>query len=321
MTCRLLLLASVALAVWFTSGRAQAATSCSASIENIAFNVVDPEGNTTSRTTIRYDCGSLALAWVNVSMCFALQPAPGGVRAMRNDYDDGLALQLYKDANRTTPWGNNGANRIQVSLRYPSLFVGGDGATVDVYGTVPSQPGAAAGVFNSQEMVQLTYRVAEGDAKTPIPSTCNGSGDSSFVLPATASVPDSCKVLTASNLNFNPGAPLAGTRTGELNSTSAINLSCRRRTEWQLDLDQGLYAEGGVRHMKNQNGDALISYRLSQDPGGDLPWGNGADGRTADPAKDSSSGSHTLIVYGEVPDQPLEQAGRYSDTIKVTVTY
>src|SRR5690606_17838143 len=154
------------------------------------------------------------------------------------------------------------------------------------------------------------------------PATCLTGGDSgvgAFNFVATATVRPSCSVVTASDMSFNPGGmPLSGTRTGNLASISTIDLTCTNRTSWQVGLDDGLHATaGGTRQMCNPDG-ACIAYRLNRTSGIN-PWGDDIDVNTVEGT--SSGTSQSLTVHGRVDDQPLLQAGRYSDTVKVVLTY
>ena len=63
---------------------------------------------------------------------------------------------------------------------------------------------------------------------------------------------------------------------------------------------------------------ACIAYRLNRTSGTN-PWGDDIDVNTVEGT--SAGTSQSLTVHGRVDDQPLLQAGRYSDTVKVVLTY
>ncbi|KGM56488.1 hypothetical protein N799_03470 [Lysobacter arseniciresistens ZS79] len=318
----------------FAAPEASAETTCWAEMTDLEFNLADP-GNRTASGTIRYDCLTYGASseQATVHMCFAIGPgsAPGSTvpaRRMVNPYGESLPFQLFQDPAHTRPWGDSPAppGYRQLSISYSTRIFGlGHGSgTVTVYGVIPDLAGIPPGDYSSFFADgRLTYQYNDGRGNNDPRSCDSGPGKTGmpddFTFTARASVPGSCSVITASNMSFNPGGmPLSGTRTGNLLSTSTIDLTCTRRTSWQVGLDDGLHATpAGVRQMCNADG-ACIAYQLYK-PDGASPWGNYID---VDTMEGSSAGtSQSLTVHGRVDDQPLEQAGRYSDTVKVTLTY
>lgn len=325
---RLLMAALLATASLLAALPAQAATGCSASVTALDFNSANPADGTTT-ATISYECNTYAfLTRVAVSMCFAIDAGSAlgstiAARRMTNSYGDPLGFQMFKDPARTQVWGDSSASPgyLEIQLDYWAFLYERRAGSIEIYGKLSDISQAAAGSYsNMLSNARLIYSYREGT--NPNPPKCNQGNDGSIVsipFEARVDVRPSCSVITASNMSFNPGGmPLSGTRTGNLVSTSTIDLTCTRRTSWQVGLDDGLHATpAGVRQMCNADG-ACIAYQLYK-PDGASPWGDDID---VDTMEGSSAGtSQSLTVHGRVDDQPLAQAGRYSDTVKVTLTY
>lgn len=307
----------------FAAGQARAATDCSVKTTDLEFGTAD---NATA--TITYHCSSDALLLfvgrtVEIRMCLAIGAGEAGTvadRRMTTTEDDELPFGIFKEPSHTSPWGNVAPLYREVVINYwlpPGLFPRAEkSGDVTVYGRVPSRSGLAAGQYSSFFAdASMRYRYSEGG---PRPGSCAGGDTEPLSFTARAMVLGSCSVVTASDMNFSPGGmPLSGTSTGNLTSNSTIDLTCTNRTAWQVGLDDGMNASGGSRQMCNPGG-ACIAYQLTQ-PGSTVPWGNDLDTNTV---KGISTGTQqTLTVNGRVNDQPLTQAGRYSDTVKVTLTY
>lgn len=326
---RCLLVLSLAIGTLFAAPNAHAITSCSAEMTALNFNSADPADGTAT-ATITYECGSyFAPANVAVGLCFAIGQGSGNTildRRMSHIESPGdqVSFQIYKDPARTLIWGDSASapSHLSTTIEYATfLSFGYHRGTIQVYGKVSDLSQAAAGDYrNNFADARLTYSYRESNNPNP-PGCDQGNSGTSVTMPfqALVTVPPSCSVVTASDMSFNPGGmPLSGTRTGNLASTSTIDLTCTKRTSWQVGLDDGLHATaGGTRQMCNPDG-ACIAYRLNRTSGTN-PWGDDIDVNTVEGT--SAGTSQSLTVHGRVDDQPLLQAGRYSDTVKVVLTY
>lgn len=312
----------------FGMQEAKAGTWCQAEMTSLNFNSANPADGTTT-ATITYECLTLfGGRRVAVGMCFAIGPGspPGSTildRRMANGPGDQLSFQIYKEPSNSQVWGDSESqpSYLEIPFEYstPSGF-GYESGTIQVHGKLSDLTQAAAGDYISMFAdARLIYSYREGNNPNA-PKCDQGSGSSmeTFPFDAFVTVPPSCTVVTASDMNFSPGGmPLSGSSTGNLTSTSTIDLTCTKRTAWQVGLEQGLNPSGGSRQMCNPGG-ACIAYQLTQ-PDGATPWGEDAGVDTVDGI--SNGTSQTLTVNGRVNDQPLTQAGRYSDTVKVILTY
>jgi len=335
---RYVLVASLGTAGLLGAPDIRAETTCSITGSGLSFGLVDSAQDTEVTGYIGYRCRTFGTAGgvgqpdqsIPIQMCVGL--GAGGSagssladRRMENTYLDQMRFQLYKDPGRVEPWGETAAapSYLEVAVAIPAGAASVEGA-LDVHGLVPVQPDLAAGFYRSSLAGSLRYDYKEkgNDKNLDCVANGQGSGVTSFVFNADATVPGRC-TISATDLDFSPGGmPLLGTRTGILTSTSTIALECTRRTAWQVGLNNGangLAADGSSRQVCNAAG-ACISYQLNrpQVHGGGR-WG---DREGIDTVDGSSSGTpQTLIVNGAIADQPLTEAGLYSDTITVTLTY
>jgi len=113
----------------------------------------------------------------------------------------------------------------------------------------------------------------------------------------------------------DPAGPLGAV----LNASRLPRLECNPDTPYQLRVDGGLHGgTGEVRYMTGETGGRMIPYRLYQDPARRVPLvvDVPVSGRVPD------SGSVELPLYGRIERMAeVPRAGRYSDLVKVTVTW
>ncbi|MGY0798192.1 Csu type fimbrial protein [Lysobacter sp. A286] len=334
---RFLIVLTLALSALVTPPAAHADATCRILESDLSFGTVEASALTDVRGSISYQCdvsgpGNSGKS-VSLQACIGLGITTSGGG---NVYDrrlagmgdangpnpDTLPFQLYTDVARSQAWGESSTSTPPYFVTAPvTVTPPGNGSTsvtgiVYVYGRIPlSNTLVAPGTYAGSVSGNL-YFGSEHNGK--IADCMSGGGSFPFFLPVSASVPGHCSVVTASDMNFSPGGmPLSGTSTGLLTSSSTIDLTCTNRTAWQIGLDDGMKPSGGSRQMCNPGG-ACIAYQLTQ-PGGTVPWGDDLDTNTVDGL--SSGDPQTLTVNGRVNDQPLTQAGRYTDTVKVILTY
>lgn len=326
---------------------AHADATCWINGSGMSFGSVDPSEMTDVTGYIDYQCdvsspGNSGKS-VSIQMCIGLGSTPGGTLSDRrmDGVDDAvgpnpdqLRFQLYKDAARSAPWGET-VTSAPPYFEMPPFTAApprGESETIRgrvlVHGRIPPPGGlVAAGNYASSLPGNLNYGYRDDDDSDKV--DCLGdrgsqTGSDAFFFPVDATVPGSCTVLTATDMDFSPGGTLFATRTGDLTSTSTIDLECTNRTAWQVGLNNGangLAADGTSRQLCIAGG-ACIRYQLNRPAShGGGRWGNDLDGGS-DTVTDSSSGTpQSLTVNGVINDQPLTQAGLYSDTITVTLTY
>ncbi len=333
---RLLAVTLFALFALLGSRHAQATTTCTASMTNLAFGPVDPTGALVDATaTLTYSCtfsGLLSgLLGDYITLCFNIGTGTGGSsaapRTMRDAASDTMNFQMYTDAAHSLVWGSSsvpGTSTLQTTLHFQILSSGTSrGGSLTLFGRVPSgQTSLHIGGYGSNFTggdAQMNY--AYNEAVLDIgnfPATCtgggSGSGTGTYPFSSSASVASRCQLATASDMNF--GSP-ASNFAGNIDQVSGISMTCTNGTAWQIGLDNGQSALATTRRMIG--GSSYVVYELYRDTGRTLRWGNTLNTDTL-----SGSGSGTtqaLSVYGRVAAQAGVAAGSYSDKITVTITY
>lgn len=330
---RLLFAACLGLAGLLAPPPVFAATTCTATMTDLAFGDVDAQAGTKKVTaTLEYECETsttFSLAEdASVRMCFGIGAGSGTgsnvtQRYMSSTAGDAVGFRLARDPAGTSQWGNAPGTWAEAHLVYPLsgwLFSrqGRGKGQLTLYGEVPAQANLAAGIYTSAfNDTRMVYRYRETAYIGSEPSSCTSGGDTgpgtAFPFTTRAAVPGSCTINGATDLNFGS---LLSTSTGLIEQTSRINLTCTRRTAWQVGLDNGRNFDGSSRRLRN--GSAYIRYELNRSAG----WNRWGDTLNVDTVTGTGTGNaQSLTVHGRITNQPLTRAGRYSDTIKVTVTY
>jgi len=311
----------------------QAATNCSASATNLAFGNISMGAAQNNTATVTVNCntsGLSLLANARVRMCLNIGAGSTtgstiNARTMNNASLDQLQFQIYRDASRSQIWGDISTDNVDIDLQYAVPVLGGSGSTSAImYGQVPAQLGLAAGSYQNLftgSHTRLDYRYAEALFSTPSwPTSCtsggNGGGSITFPFTANATVPASCVIEIANNLNF-------GTVPGLINNnndqTTSLSFTCTKTTPWKVSLDDGLNVTGTTRRMRLGATSNYVQYELYSDSARSQRWGNTLD---IDTVNNTGTGSsQSLTVYGRVPAPQSVPSGDYSDTVTVTITY
>lgn len=141
------------------------------------------------------------------------------------------------------------------------------------------------------------------------------SATASTVMPVTASVTSSC-IVVAQPLAFGT-LSLAG---GNNDSQTTITLTCTPGITYNLGLDAGTHAQGGVRRMAGTLNGSTIPYYIYSNAGRTTEWGNTIGTNTV--SGTVSTPITNLTVYGRVAaNASLFAAGGYTDAVTVTVTF
>lgn len=325
----LVLLGALAL---FASPRADALTTCSATMTDITFGNVDPTGALVNATaTLNYSCthtGGLlgGLYGAYVRMCFSIGTGavPGSTydpRRMANPSADAMNFQLYRDSGRSQIWGSVDNGSYPPLGRDLQFTILANGQTVTgsatLYGRVPAgQTGLGVGSYTnafSGVHTTLSYNVNEVLLSLgTFPATCGNANLGTFPFTARADVQPQCRLSTATDLDFGS---VSGMLVANIDQTSAISTTCTYRTAWQIGLDDGQH---GLRRMTGV-GSYAVNYELYRDSDHTLRWGNTLNTDTL--SGSGTSTAQTVPVYGRVPPQTPVAAGNYSDVITVTVTF
>lgn len=125
-----------------------------------------------------------------------------------------------------------------------------------------------------------------------------------------ATVLDTCVVTV-------PVLPFGNYSGTELDAQADVSVTCTGSTGWVMDINAGGSGDIASREMSGTT-DAL-SYQLYTDASRSTVFGDGVTGSTI--SNTGSGVAQTVTVYGRVPASQYPQAGAYSDTVTVQITY
>ncbi|MBC3918402.1 spore coat U domain-containing protein [Undibacterium sp. CY18W] len=142
---------------------------------------------------------------------------------------------------------------------------------------------------------------------------------SSFAATSTGSLSVSSTVLAACSVT---GASLAfGSYTNaQIDNSAAVSVTCTNGTSYNVGLDAG-GGSGATMASRKMTGSVsgTLSYSLYKDAGRSTVWGNTVGSDTA--IGTGTGSAQSMSVYGRVPSGQNVDAGVYSDTVTVTLTY
>ena len=142
------------------------------------------------------------------------------------------------------------------------------------------------------------------------------AGTTGTTMPVTATAVDSCAVA-AQPLVFGTLNQVGG---GATNGQADVTVVCTPGVSYEVGLDMGANAAGGTRNMAAAGGTGVVPYGLFSDSTRTTAWGNTVGSDTVSGTAAALPGVHT--VYGRVPGgSALVEAGTYTDTVTVTVTF
>lgn len=327
----------MALIFWLPARPASATTTCTGTMTTLNFPATS--GSISDATaTLSVTCSTLGLAVLGnakVNMCVSIRSGTDGggtlnPRRLINTFNDPMQMQLYTDAAHSAIWGSRGnatvPNPLLLQFNYSVPVLGGNQTiNATLYGRIPAQSGLNAGTyvnrFTGAADTLIEFRYDEsiiGGATMPASCISGGSGGTSSQFPFTVngSVPNSC-TLTPKPVPDLAFGSVPGPITSNVDQTTSIGLVCSGRTAWQIGLNNGLYASGTTRRMRNGAGQFVV-YELYRNSPRSLRWGNTLGTDTL--AGTGTGAAESLPVYGRVGAQ-APAIGSYSDTITVTVTY
>lgn len=139
-------------------------------------------------------------------------------------------------------------------------------------------------------------------------------------LQVSATVTGACSI-SAAPMAFGSYDPLAANLVNPLNDSAMLTILCTNGLPATVTMDQGLHAAGGssagapLRQMAS--GGNVLAYGLFTDNAYTLTW----DGVTGSPYTGTGLAGSNLTVYGQVPGGQNVQAGAYTDTVTVSITF
>ena len=108
-------------------------------------------------------------------------------------------------------------------------------------------------------------------------------------------------------------------------SAGALTVECSQGTSFTIGLKPASSSKNdGTGEMIHTGGTHRIAYSLYKDAGHNEPWGNEGNlvSKSGQGFNRAASSENTFTVFGKVEATQLDKpAGRYNDTVQVTVTY
>jgi spore coat protein U-like protein len=129
------------------------------------------------------------------------------------------------------------------------------------------------------------------------------------------------RVVTGCSLQTFPLTFDASTIVGNnpIDATTHVVVKCTPNTNYTIDIDKGLYANGINRRMFSASTNSYVAYDVYRDSPRTSVWGTGQ-------LKNVSGNSGTglpldILIYGRVPNTGKINAGDYKDTLIVTLNF
>lgn len=303
------------VSAFWADARAQ---SCTVTITDSAFGLVDVTANTVADTTATVTIRCAALLSVALRVCVSIGPGSGGAsdaahRFMKSGANS-LTYGLFSDAGRSNPWGSSiwpagGAGAVAVDF---PLFIGASTKTATIYGRIYSgQQTVSAGSYLSSfsgSDAQINYGLLSL-------VNCNLlTATATTTFNATANVPTTCSVTT-NDLNFGTIGALTAIKDG----STTLSPLCTNGTPYTIGLNGGLSLATDPTQRKMTNLAEFVVYGLYRDSARTLPFGNSIGVNTL--AGTGSGLTQSVPVFGRIQPQTTPSPGVYNDTIVVTLTY
>jgi spore coat protein U-like protein len=143
------------------------------------------------------------------------------------------------------------------------------------------------------------------------------AGQATNTLPVRVQVYTGCSLVTRP-LTFD-ATGIVGTN--PIDATTTITVRCTPNTDFDVDIDTGLYANGASanRRMFSASTNSYVSYDVFRDSPRSNVWGRG---KTRNVAGNSGSGAPLdIVLYGRVQNTGKIVAGDYKDTLLVTLNF
>ena len=132
------------------------------------------------------------------------------------------------------------------------------------------------------------------------------------------SVQANCQVVGGIvTMSFGSYDPAWANIVRDLDSSSSFSVRCTPGTTARITMDDGAHPSGESKRMVNGIGEALV-YQIYTSPSRTTPW----NATNAVTYAANTLLPQTFTVYGRIPaGQGNVDAGSYSDTVTITVTF
>lgn len=313
---------------------ANAEVSCSATMNDAAFNNIVPwQGSTSTSGSVRVTCSSDFWDWYlgnrKVNACLSI--GTGSVSNSWNPRQLGLNgsptfglinFQIYDQFGTFVGSPSQPSPILLSNILVPGF--GGSSSTVVVplQFTIPMQSSTSSissGTYSSNfngnnAMVTVSPSVSSNSTPSNCSNLTNASGTFPFTVSGT--VQPFCQVLTSDPMKF---ADVAGFGDTQRDAATDIRVQCTNLASYKINLTPSNNSTSGVGALKYvAGGSETVAYSLFQDAGRTIPWGNQTNNNKAGTG---NGAVQNQTVYGRVPANLNATPGAYSDSVQVTVTY
>lgn len=104
-----------------------------------------------------------------------------------------------------------------------------------------------------------------------------------------------------------------------VDTTTTLTIKCTPNTNFTVDIDKGLYANGINRRMYSPASNSYVSYDVYRDSPRSKVWGTG---QLKNVSGNSGNGAPLVItLFGRIPASGKIKAGDYADRLLVTVNF
>ena len=307
------------------NNEARAAASCTVTPTNLVFGDVSSAvlANAVSDTTgtISYSCTGAANN-STIRVCLELDHYNVSNTRSMTSGSNTLNYQIYKDAARTSVWGNSTDGKVATV----DLVTDGSGnasSSSTMYASVLSgQTTAIVGSYSHSMPGSSDNRLTVA-SNTTNPCTSITSGSKNIAFTTTAIISANCNVSTTV-MNFGSAST---TISSNIDSTATITAQCSNTTPYSISLDNGTNVSGSQRRIRLGATGNYINYSLYTDAARSVSWlatttTTSCTGGASTCALGTGTGANqNVTVYGRVPPQTAPAAGNFSDTVLITVTY
>ncbi|WP_375249653.1 spore coat U domain-containing protein [Sphingomonas sp.] len=137
------------------------------------------------------------------------------------------------------------------------------------------------------------------------------TGNSNMTVSTT--IPTTCALGSVTNIAFANPSGLSVTQT---DATGSIAVTCTNGGTYTVGADNGQNYASSTRNMKStrSGSSAVLSYALYSDSGHSTAL-------TTSASIVGDGSAQTFSIYGRMPAQTATEAGSYTDTVSLTVTY
>lgn len=143
---------------------------------------------------------------------------------------------------------------------------------------------------------------------------------SANTLGVSATVPDACTVA-AGTLPFGTYDP--ATQTNDLQGSGTFDVTCTLLSDVDILMDAGANFSGSLRNLLSTTTADTLGYRLFQDVGLSLEWGD--DGASHPSASQNFSAlaaaTTNITVHGTILGSQNVPGGTYQDTVNISLIF